>query len=290
MCISSLELASTRSGIRPRPPLAPIGALGRAHGGARAALRTALRRGQPVRGRRPRRAEVASSPRVQARPDRRADLAARASAPAAQARAGPMGGRPATRGGSCRRRHRGRALRSRRRRGRRAAARRRLHAASRTTGCRMLEELHVHLDCAACRLRRSCRALGDGLDQTRLCCGARLRTHCAAEASHRGGSGASLGFGRTLGIDSRPSRGIPVPDPPAPDPYLEILAAEDPAPIVHRLRAEDPVHYVPAFGFWFLTRHDDVNASTTTRRTQPRTGAWGALRAAPRGLDAALGR
>ncbi len=42
------------------------------------------------------------------------------------------------------------------------------------------------------------------------------------------------------------------------DPYLEILAAEDSAPIVHRLRAADPVHYVPALGFWFVTRHDDV--------------------------------
>jgi len=49
-----------------------------------------------------------------------------------------------------------------------------------------------------------------------------------------------------------------MPDPPVPDPYLQILAAEDPAPIVHRLRAEDPVHYVPALGFWFVTRHDDV--------------------------------
>ena len=49
-----------------------------------------------------------------------------------------------------------------------------------------------------------------------------------------------------------------MPEPPSPDPYLEILAAEDPAPLVHRLRAEDPVHYVPALGFWFVTRHDDV--------------------------------
>src|SRR5262245_7194531 len=49
-----------------------------------------------------------------------------------------------------------------------------------------------------------------------------------------------------------------MPEHPAADPYLEILAAEDPAPIIHRLRAEDPVHYVPAFGFWFITRHDDV--------------------------------
>src|SRR5262245_17076948 len=49
-----------------------------------------------------------------------------------------------------------------------------------------------------------------------------------------------------------------MPEDPAADPYLEILAAEDAAPIVNRLRAEDSVHYVPAFGFWFITRHDDV--------------------------------
>jgi unspecific monooxygenase len=49
-----------------------------------------------------------------------------------------------------------------------------------------------------------------------------------------------------------------VPEPAHSDPYLEILSAEDPAPLVHRLRAEDPVHYVAALGFWFVTRHEDV--------------------------------
>jgi cytochrome P450 len=42
------------------------------------------------------------------------------------------------------------------------------------------------------------------------------------------------------------------------DPYLELLGAKDPAPLVHRLRAEDPVHRVAPLGFWFVTRHDDV--------------------------------
>jgi len=41
------------------------------------------------------------------------------------------------------------------------------------------------------------------------------------------------------------------------DPYLEILSAEDPYPLLHQLRAEDPVHWTP-LGFWFVTRHDDV--------------------------------
>ena len=43
-----------------------------------------------------------------------------------------------------------------------------------------------------------------------------------------------------------------------PDLFLELLTAKDPAPLVHRLRAEDPVHFVPSLGFWFVTRHDDV--------------------------------
>ena len=42
------------------------------------------------------------------------------------------------------------------------------------------------------------------------------------------------------------------------DPYLELLDADDPVPLVNRLREEDPVHWVPEFGFWFVTRHDDV--------------------------------
>lgn len=42
------------------------------------------------------------------------------------------------------------------------------------------------------------------------------------------------------------------------DPYLAILAAEDPNPLIHRLREQDPVHFVEPLGFWFATRHDDV--------------------------------
>jgi cytochrome P450 len=42
------------------------------------------------------------------------------------------------------------------------------------------------------------------------------------------------------------------------DPYLEMLSAEDPYPLIHELRAEDPVHFVAPFGFWYVTRHDDV--------------------------------
>jgi cytochrome P450 len=42
------------------------------------------------------------------------------------------------------------------------------------------------------------------------------------------------------------------------DPYLQILGADDPNPLIGRLRAEDPVHFVEPLGFWFLTRHEDV--------------------------------
>ena len=44
----------------------------------------------------------------------------------------------------------------------------------------------------------------------------------------------------------------------ASDPYLDFLSAEGPAPILHRLRVDGPVHHVSSLGFWFVTRHDDV--------------------------------
>jgi cytochrome P450 len=50
---------------------------------------------------------------------------------------------------------------------------------------------------------------------------------------------------------------------PEKDLYLQLVElgmqpGVDPSRLVHRLRAEDPVHYVESFGFWFVTRHDDV--------------------------------
>ena len=47
-------------------------------------------------------------------------------------------------------------------------------------------------------------------------------------------------------------------DPTARDPFFDLVEAEDPAPTLHRLRDEDPVHLVEPLGFWFVTRHDDV--------------------------------
>ena len=40
-------------------------------------------------------------------------------------------------------------------------------------------------------------------------------------------------------------------------PFLDPAFFDDPYPFIHKLRREDPVHLTP-FGFWFVTRHDDV--------------------------------
>ena len=42
------------------------------------------------------------------------------------------------------------------------------------------------------------------------------------------------------------------------DPFVAILAADDPWPLIHELREEDPVHFVAPGAFWFITRYDDV--------------------------------
>src|SRR5512134_3860466 len=46
-----------------------------------------------------------------------------------------------------------------------------------------------------------------------------------------------------------------------PSPVLSEEYVTDPYPIIARLRAEDPIHFVPAlpgFSFWLATRYDDV--------------------------------
>ena len=43
----------------------------------------------------------------------------------------------------------------------------------------------------------------------------------------------------------------------SPSPFADPAFFDDPYPFIHRLRREDPVHLTP-FGFWFVTRHDDV--------------------------------
>jgi len=46
----------------------------------------------------------------------------------------------------------------------------------------------------------------------------------------------------------------------ATDPFFEMLGSDDPNPILHHLRAEDPVHWVEPLGFWLATRHDDIKS------------------------------
>lgn len=45
---------------------------------------------------------------------------------------------------------------------------------------------------------------------------------------------------------------------PTDDPFFEALRAKDPAPLLHRLREEDPVHHVAGLDLWLVTRHDDI--------------------------------
>jgi cytochrome P450 len=42
------------------------------------------------------------------------------------------------------------------------------------------------------------------------------------------------------------------------DPFIEMLGSENPLPMLHALRASDPVHKVEPLGFWLVTKHEDV--------------------------------
>jgi cytochrome P450 len=44
----------------------------------------------------------------------------------------------------------------------------------------------------------------------------------------------------------------------ASSPFLDPTYMENPYPRLAKLRAEDPVHFVPPLGFWVVLRHDDV--------------------------------
>jgi len=67
-------------------------------------------------------------------------------------------------------------------------------------------------------------------------------------------------------------------------PYLDLVAAADPAPLLRELRAKDPVHFVAPLGFWFVTRHDDVKRlfNDPENCTQSRQ-AWEHYQPAPEG-------
>ena len=70
----------------------------------------------------------------------------------------------------------------------------------------------------------------------------------------------------------------------SPDPFFELLASDDPSPGLHRLRAEDPVHWVEPLGFWLVTRHDDVKTLfNDPERVSPDKRLWSAYVPPPQG-------
>src|SRR5262245_55317117 len=68
------------------------------------------------------------------------------------------------------------------------------------------------------------------------------------------------------------------------DPLLELLGAKDPAPLLHRLREQDPVHFVPSLTCWVVTRHDDVKRLLNDPENATRDrSAWEHFTPAPAG-------
>jgi pimeloyl-[acyl-carrier protein] synthase len=62
---------------------------------------------------------------------------------------------------------------------------------------------------------------------------------------------------------------------------------EDPYPVYHRMRQQDPVYWSDALGAWVLTRYDDVRAATRNPALSSATCEV-AVRAQLRGSDPAL--
>jgi len=57
-------------------------------------------------------------------------------------------------------------------------------------------------------------------------------------------------------------------------PFLDPGFQKDPYPTIHRLRREDPVHFVPELGCFFVTRYDDVRQLFTDPRVTNDRRAW----------------
>lgn len=49
---------------------------------------------------------------------------------------------------------------------------------------------------------------------------------------------------------------------------------KDPHPLLHRLRAEDPIHFSPVIGVWALTRYDDVVEALCDKRFSASSRGW----------------
>jgi cytochrome P450 len=68
-----------------------------------------------------------------------------------------------------------------------------------------------------------------------------------------------------------------------PSPFLDAKFMEDPYPALARLRAEDPVHWVP-LGFWLVLRHDDVKRLfNDPENATPDRRAWERFQPRPEG-------
>jgi len=68
-----------------------------------------------------------------------------------------------------------------------------------------------------------------------------------------------------------------------PSPVLSEDYITKPYEVVARLRAEDPIHFVPGLGFWLATRYDDVRALFTDPNVTNDPRAWENYVAPPEG-------
>jgi cytochrome P450 len=67
-------------------------------------------------------------------------------------------------------------------------------------------------------------------------------------------------------------------------PFLDPAFQEDPYPVLAKLRAEDPVHFVAPLGLWFILRHDDVKRLFNDPEVAtPDRRAWEHFRPRPEG-------
>ena len=78
-----------------------------------------------------------------------------------------------------------------------------------------------------------------------------------------------------------------LPSPTETYPLTDPAFLEDPYPVYHRVRQQDPVYWSEALGHWVLTRYDDVLAATRNPAlSSARTEVF--IRAQLRGSDPAL--
>ena len=67
------------------------------------------------------------------------------------------------------------------------------------------------------------------------------------------------------------------------DPFLTEEYSRDPAPVVARIRAEDPVHWIPGVDAWMVTRYDDVRQLFADPNVTPNPFAFERYQPPPEG-------